>query len=71
MSAIDDRSNCGDPDHFANPACQRYPEFDLDWTVDDPDAPSELTVVPDESTPQTTEWISIDITYAVAVDELR
>ena len=71
MSAINDRSNCGDPEHFANPACQRDPQFELDWRVDDPDAPSELTIVLDESTAQTTEWLSADIAYTVPTEELR
>lgn len=69
MSATDNRSDCGDPDHFANPSCESYPWFDLDWKVDDPDAPSELTLVADEET--TTEWISIDPAHAVALAGVR
>ena len=69
MTVTDRHSDCGDPDQFANPACERDPWFDLDWEVDDPDAPSELTIVAAEGTPG--EWISIDPAHAVALSALR
>jgi len=69
MSITEKHSDCGDPDQYGNPACESYPWFDLDWMVDDPDAPSELTVRPDKET--MTMWISIDPDHAVAIEELR
>lgn len=69
MSITEDHSDCGDPDRYGNPACETYPWFDLDWMVDDPDAPSELTIHPDDET--TTAWISVDSAHAVAIEELR
>jgi len=69
-TAVTDRhSDCGDPDQYGNPACESYPWFDLDWLVDDPDAPSELTVVADEET--TTAWLSADIQAAIPIEECR
>jgi hypothetical protein len=69
MSVTNDRSDCGNPETVGNPACESYPSFDLDWHVDDPDAPSELTIT--EAGTTTTAWLSIDPAHAVAIEELR
>jgi len=68
MAVTDRHSDCGDPDHYGNPACETYPWFTLDWLVDDPNAPARLTVVSDG--PQT-EWISVAIEAAIPIEECR
>jgi len=70
MSVTDEISNCGDPDHYGNPDCETYPWFALDWVADDPDAPSQLTIVPGTGDTRTA-WISADIRATVPIDECR
>lgn len=49
------------------------PTFDLTCLHDDPDDPSEVTIVPAESAPERylTEWITADTGTAVPVSEMR
>jgi hypothetical protein len=70
MAVTDRHSNCGDPDHYGNPACETYPWFTLDWFVDDPDEPSVLIVVSGADDAQTA-WLSADIEAAIPIEECR
>ena len=70
MAVTDRHSDCGDPDHYGNPACETYPWFELDWVVDDPSAPSVLTVVPGTGNRETA-WLSVDIRAAIPIEECR
>lgn len=45
-----------------------YPLFDLSYDVDDPADPSEVTVYADGTS--TTQWISIDIDHAIALEDV-
>ncbi|MFB6307959.1 MAG: hypothetical protein ABEH35_01390 [Haloarculaceae archaeon] len=71
MSTVDDPTACGDPDHYGNPACQQYPEFELAWDTDDSVEPGEITIFTDEDGAKTTEWITVDIETAVALEDLQ
>jgi len=70
MAVTDRHSDCGDPDRYGNPACETYPWFALDWVVDDPDAPSVITIVPGTGDSQTA-WLSADIQAAIPIEECR
>ncbi|WP_262178821.1 hypothetical protein [Haloarcula laminariae] len=70
MTASERHSDCGDPDRYGNPACETYPWFALDWVVDDPDAPSVLTIVPGTGDSRTA-WLSADIQAAIPIAECR
>ena len=70
MAVTDRHSDCGDPDHYGNPACETYPWFALDWVVDDPDAPSVLTIVPGTGDSRTA-WLSADIRAVIPIAECR
>lgn len=49
-----------------------YPEFGLNYLVDDEDDPSEITVFPGEDGElSTTEWLTADVENAVALEEVR
>lgn len=47
------------------------PEFELECLFDDMDDPSELTVFTARGNATATEWITIDRTDAVALDDVR
>ena len=49
------------------------PMFELTCLQDDPEDPSEVTIVPAGSAPERylTEWITADTATAVSVDEMR
>lgn len=48
------------------------PWFALDYFVDDRDDPSRVMVMPREIEPGSSDqWISIDSSHAVALDEVR
>lgn len=71
MSVTDHHRICGTLGRPSDPACQHYPSFALDWAVDDPDAPNQVTVSPAAPDDPLTEWLSVDIDHAVPLDELR
>jgi hypothetical protein len=50
--------------------CTSEPSFDLDWLVDDPTNPTELTLTPAPDGTMT-EWISVDPDNAVAISDMR
>lgn len=47
------------------------PEFELDCLFDDMDDPAELTVFTPEGRATATEWITVDRSEAVALDQIR
>lgn len=49
-----------------------YPSFELEYYLDDNDAPSTIIVCSTESAGSiATEWITIDIAHAVPVEDVR
>ena len=64
MSAIERRDD--------DSALEEYPEFELSYLLDDDDDPNEVTVFPKaESEDLATEWVSIDVNAAVALEDAR
>ncbi|WP_435070160.1 DUF7511 domain-containing protein [Haloplanus sp. C73] len=47
------------------------PEFELECLYDDPTNPSELTVFAPETRRLATEWVTVDQSTAVCLDEIR
>ena len=49
------------------------PTFELTCLHDDPENPSEVTIVPAGSSPERylTEWVTADTATAVSLDEMR
>ncbi|MFB6229243.1 MAG: hypothetical protein ABEH88_11955 [Halobacteriales archaeon] len=45
------------------------PEFELESTYDDPDDPEMVTVHPSDSENPTTEWLTIDAGFVLAIGE--
>ena len=70
MSVTDTTTDCTRSDSVTE-ACQEYPEFELDWLIDDPVAPERVTVTPAEPESPTTEWLSVDADVAVSLDEMQ
>lgn len=49
-----------------------HPDFELNYLVDDSDDPTEVTVFPGGNDGHlSTRWISIDVTHAVSLEEVR
>jgi hypothetical protein len=48
-----------------------HPEFELSYLYDDTDDPTEVTVFPVDDGGLSTQWISMDITHAVALEDTR
>lgn len=49
-----------------------HPEFELSFLYDDADDPTEVTVFPgDDETELSTQWISMDITHTVPIEDAR
>ena len=46
------------------------PTFDLDFGFDDPDEPGEVTIFAPDSGAITTTWLSIDVRFAVSLDDV-
>lgn len=55
------------------PAARPGPTADLTCLLDDPDDPTEVTLVPVGSPPERylTEWVTADTATAVTLDEMR
>jgi len=70
MSVTDTTTDCAHSGSEAE-ACQEYPEFDLDWLIDDPVAPGRVTVTPADPESPTTEWLSVDVDVAVSLEEVQ
>lgn len=51
-------------------AIDELPTFELDCGFDDPDDPEEVTIFAPDSEAVTTNWLSIDIRYAVSLDDV-
>jgi len=47
------------------------PEFELECLYDDPGSPSELTVFTPEKQRLATEWLTVDQSTAVELDDVR
>ncbi|SEA35651.1 hypothetical protein SAMN04488065_2799 [Haloplanus vescus] len=47
------------------------PEFELECLYDDPSNPSELTVFTPETERLATEWVTVDQSTAVSLEEVR
>ncbi|MFB6127355.1 MAG: hypothetical protein ABEJ79_08715 [Halolamina sp.] len=63
MSAIERRDDDGS-------ALEEYPEFELSYLLDDD--PDEVTIFPGEGTEDLgTEWVSVDVDAAVALEDAR
>lgn len=61
MSASDATETLGD-----------LPEFELSYLYDDTDDPTEVTVFPGEDESELpTQWLSMDIGHAVAIENVR
>lgn len=51
---------------------EELPRFDLDYLVDDEDDPAEVTVLPASGDHDiSSTWITIDLSHAVPLDEIR
>lgn len=65
MSAMERRDDDGS-------ALEEYPEFGLSYLLDDEDDPSEVTIFPGEGAEDlATEWVSVDVDAAVALEDAR
>jgi hypothetical protein len=55
------------------PSLADPPTFELTCLHDDPENPSEVTIVPAGSSPERylTEWVTADTASAVSLDEMR
>lgn len=65
MSITDDVTDCVETDG----ACAEYPEPDMEWFIDDPADPGEITVAPTDPEDPTAEWLSADPAGVVPLDE--
>lgn len=54
-----------------SPAHRDLPSFDLDYRFDDEDDPVEVTVFPSDAGDRTTEWLTVDATHAVPLEDVR
>jgi hypothetical protein len=55
----------------ARTALERSPEFDLECLFDDAENPSELTIFSPERGRAATEWLTVERSAAIPVDEIR
>ena len=51
-------------------AIDDLPAFELDFGIDDPDDPGEVTIFAPDADTITTSWISIDAGYAVSIEDV-
>ncbi len=56
-----------------SPPASQDTQADLTCLFDDPDDPSEVTLIPVGSSPERylTEWVTADMAAAVSLDEMR
>jgi len=47
------------------------PEFELEYLYDDPSSPSELTIFSPDTRRLATEWVTVDRSSAVRLDQIR
>lgn len=50
---------------------EELPEFDLDCLYDDPATPTELTIFSPGTERRATEWVTVDQSVALPLDEIR
>lgn len=46
------------------------PTFELDYGIDDPDDPDEVTIFEPDAESVTTSWLSIDAGHAVSIEDV-
>jgi hypothetical protein len=63
MSVTDDVADCTDG------GCAEYPQPDLEWFIDDPVDPGEMTLTPTDPADPTTEWLSVDPAAAIPLED--
>jgi hypothetical protein len=65
MSAIEpsNRSQCVN--------LEELPQFDLEYLFDDDDSPTEVTIFADDPEVLSTQWITVDRSCAVPLEEVR
>ena len=51
-------------------AIDDLPTFELDYGIDDPDEPGEVTIFAPEAEHVTTCWLSIDARHAVSIEDV-
>jgi hypothetical protein len=47
------------------------PEFDLECLFDDPENPSEVTITTPDTEQSVTEWVTVDRSTAVPLEEVQ
>jgi hypothetical protein len=65
MSVIEP-SEASQPTHL-----EELPQFDLEYLFDDDDDPTEVTVFADDPESLSTQWITVDRSAAVPLEEVR
>jgi hypothetical protein len=47
------------------------PDFDLEYLFDDPQNPSEVTITTTDTEQSVTQWVTVDRSTAVPLEEVR
>ena len=51
--------------------CAQWPSFELTYEVDDPEAPSSVTVFTESAEAWQTEWLTMDFDHTVSIPDAR
>jgi hypothetical protein len=50
---------------------EELPQFELEYLFDDDDSPTEVTIFADDPEALSTQWITVDRSCAVPLEEVR
>lgn len=50
---------------------EELPQFDLEYLFDDDDDPTEVTIFADDPESLSTQWITVDRSSAIPLEEVR
>lgn len=72
MSTLSSLPERNDDEQTPAPGLETLPTFELEYSYDDPEDPSQITVFPESiKYDLSTNWITIDKDSAVSIEELR